>query len=156
MSYSVVELAQRPDAVAYMLADPGNVAGVVNELLRYLSVAKAVMRVVRHDFEWHGKTLHKGDLVFVVNGAANRDARFWIKPDDFDPRRDNGGTVAFGTGAHHCVGHLLAKMELAEFLAPAFARFDIEMLPGDRAITPSYGMRTITTLPVRFTPKPQR
>ena len=153
LSHGLVELVQRPQAVAYMLAGSDNVAGVVNELLRYLSVAKALMRVVRHDFDWHGKTLHKGDVVFISNGAANRDPAFWDSPEEFDPQRDNSGTLAFGTGAHHCVGHLLAKMELGEFFSAAFARFDIEILAGDRNITPSYGMRTINTLPVRFTPK---
>lgn len=153
LNQGLVELAARPEVCAFMAADPANVMKVVNETLRFVSLVKGSIRMVRHDFEWHGKQLRKDDLLFLMNGAANHDPDFWDEPFGFKPERDNGNTLAFGFGIHHCVGHLLAKMELAEFFSAAFAQYDVEILPGDRGLIPSYAFRAMSTLPVRFTAK---
>ena len=151
LSNGLIELAAHPEACDYMLAAEANVPKVVNELMRHVSLIKSSLRMARRNFAWHGKTIKKNDLVFLMNGTANRDPAYWKNPEQFDCERDNSETLGFGHGIHHCVGHLLAKMELSEFFTAAFARFDVEILPGDRGYTPSYSLRSMSKLPVRFT-----
>jgi pimeloyl-[acyl-carrier protein] synthase len=61
--------------------------------------------------------------------------------------------MSFGPGLHFCVGHMLARTELKEFLARAFTRFDIEILQKDFDMVPSYIFYGYRELKVRFTPR---
>ncbi|MGM1058645.1 cytochrome P450 [Saccharothrix sp. Mg75] len=97
-----------------LVADPDLVDHAVEELLRYLSpVHQGVVRAVRADAEVGGRRLGPGDGVIASLFAANRDPAAFPDPDRVDLGRERAKThLAFGTGAHQCIGHLLARLEM--------------------------------------------
>ncbi|MCX5243353.1 cytochrome P450 [Streptomyces prunicolor] len=101
--------------------DPGVVAGAVEELLRYLTIAQdMVWRVAVEDLTIGGQLVRAGDLLTISLPAANRDG-FFRNPDDLDIGRNARGHLAFGHGIHQCLGQSLARVELQEAF-PALLR----------------------------------
>lgn len=94
-------------------ADPDLMSGAVDELLRFVSpVQFAPRRVALEDVSIRGVTIRKGEGVFALLPAANRDGCVFENPDEIDFTRDASGHVAFGYGIHQCLGQILARIEL--------------------------------------------
>jgi pimeloyl-[acyl-carrier protein] synthase len=129
---------------------------VVDELLRFPGLVMGITRSVKEPFEWHGKRLEAGQIIFMMNGAANVDPAVFKDPETIDPGRNNQASLSFGPGLHHCIGYFLARAELAEFLHAAFTRFDIQVLQTAILFIDSYVFRGYKELQVRFTPKAER
>ncbi|WP_242625107.1 cytochrome P450 [Krasilnikovia cinnamomea] len=88
-------------------------AQFVEELLRYLSVVQvAFPRCALRDFQVGDVRIAAGDLVACSLSAANRAGVFGADPDVLDPSRPAHPHLAFGHGAHRCIGAELARMEL--------------------------------------------
>lgn len=106
-------LLQHPEQAAAVRDRPEVVAGAVEELLRYVSpVQFAPRRVALEDVAIGDIVIRKGDGVFALNPAANRDPAVFADPDRFDVHRDASHHVAFGFGIHQCLGQILARVEL--------------------------------------------
>jgi cytochrome P450 PksS len=86
----------------------------VEEMLRYATAVPSITRVAAEDFEWHGKQIRKGQLIFLVMASANWDPSAFPEPDRFDITRDSTKQkhASFGFGAHHCMGAGLSRREL--------------------------------------------
>jgi cytochrome P450 len=67
---------------------------------------------VMEDCEIAGQMFKRGEQIGCLLGAANRDPGIWDQPEVFNPDREGPAHVAFGGGAHFCVGAPLARMEL--------------------------------------------
>ncbi|GLY24118.1 cytochrome P450 [Micromonospora sp. NBRC 101691] len=105
-------LLRNPEQLAALRADPGLADGAVEELLRYLSVAKTFMRTALEDVEVGGQTIRAGSPVILSYHTANRDPERFADPHVLDLRRQDGGHLAFGHGIHQCLGQQLARVEL--------------------------------------------
>ncbi|MGW0485403.1 cytochrome P450 [Nonomuraea sp. NPDC003214] len=116
-------LLENPDQLAALRADPTLVEGAVEELLRYLSVAKTFMRVALEDVELGGHTIKAGSTVIVSINTANRDPERFPDPHKLDLRRQDGGHLAFSHGIHQCLGQQLARVELRVALPALLQRF---------------------------------
>jgi cytochrome P450 len=133
---------------------PDRAFDLTTELLRYPGTVKCMTRFAAEDIEMHGQTIAKGDLVWIMHAGANVDARKWDAPFETDVDRANlRDSMAFGPGLHFCVGHMLARTELTEFLTRAFRRFDIEIRQEQVEMVPSYIFYGYRELQVRFTPR---
>jgi cytochrome P450 len=104
------------------------VEGFVEELLRYLTVVQvAFPRFAREDLDVAGTKIAKGDIVLVSLNGANRDGTLGNDMERFDPSRQESrqtsSHVAFGYGAHRCVGAELARMELRTAYPALVRRF---------------------------------
>ncbi len=111
------------DLLAAVAAEPSLIPAVVEETLRYDSPVQLTLRRVREEVELAGEKLHRGELLAVLLGSANRDERHFDDPDRFDllrPRRDH---LAFGFGTHFCLGAHLARLEARVALETLLARF---------------------------------
>lgn len=150
----IVRIA-RDEALRHRLrADPECAFALTTELLRYPGTVKCMTRYAAEDIELHGQKIAKGDLIWIMNAGANIDARVFDDPfATIIDRPNQKEAMSFGPGLHFCVGHLLARTELKEFLARAFARFDIEILQQDFDMVPSYIFYGYRELKVRFTPR---
>ena len=159
LALGAVTVLRDPDAMALLGKDETTVDGIVDELLRYLSVVQvAFPRVARHDLTLFGKTIKAGDVVACSLSAANRDAVFGAQPDAldpdfFDPRRVGPTNLAFGYGFHRCIGSELAKMELRtafRALARSFPDMELAVDPAElrfRGLSIVYGVESV---PVRL------
>jgi cytochrome P450 len=154
LTLGLIELAERPSLRAYMLQGPAQTQKTIDELLRYIGMAKGMLRIARCDFEWHGKMIRQGDFVYGMNMSGSRDERVWNNPDEIDPERNNALSMAFGPGMHYCLGHLLAKMELGEFFTAAFAHYDVTIQDAERRYINSFTFRGLESLTVRIMPRP--
>jgi len=154
MTLGVEALARQPEAWRYMADNTDKMADCVNELMRYISMSTTQPRIVAEDFQWHGKQLRKGDMVFLSVAGANRDPRVFEYPDRLDFTRDTSRSQVFGPGVHHCIGHLLAKMQLIEFFHALVQRFErVEVLDDRLDFMPAAVFRGLYSMNVRFHPK---
>lgn len=93
--------------------EPAFVQNAVEELLRYADITQSGRRrVALEDVEIRGRVIGEGEGVIVACDAANRDGRVFPDPERLDLRRDTRRHLAFGHGAHQCIGQALARMEL--------------------------------------------
>jgi cytochrome P450 len=105
-------LLQHPDQLAKLRADPSLIASAVEELLRYTNpVSTTTDRYAREDLTIAGTLIPRGALVMLVQASANRDDRHFANPDTLDITRAPNKHLAFGWGAHYCVGAPLARLE---------------------------------------------
>ena len=123
LSLGVFALLRNPEQLDALRADPALTDRAVEELLRYLSVAKSFMRTALEDVEVGGQTIEAGTTVVLSYNTANRDPERFADPHELDLRRDAGGHLAFGHGIHLCLGAQLARVEMRVAFAALFKRF---------------------------------
>jgi cytochrome P450 len=104
-------LLDHPDQLDLLLRDPALVPGLIDEALRYDSPVQLVFREALEPTEIAGTRIPKGATLCVLIGSANRDERRFSDADRFDVTRGDRGHLAFGFGAHFCLGSALARLE---------------------------------------------
>ena len=123
ISLGVVALLEHPDQLARVVSDPAAAKNAVEELLRFFSVSDFVTsRVALEDIEIGDVVIPAGQGVIASNCAANRDPEVFADPDVLDIDRPNRKHVAFGYGAHQCIGQHLARVELEIVFTTLFTR----------------------------------
>ena len=105
-------MCQFPEAFAAVKADPALIPGLVDESIRWITPVKHFMRSAVEDAEVGGRKIAKGDWLMLSYPSGNRDEAVFEAPDEFRPGRSPNRHLAFGYGAHLCLGQHLAKMEM--------------------------------------------
>jgi cytochrome P450 family 142 subfamily A polypeptide 1 len=147
------QLLAHPDQKQRLLIEPRRLVGAVEEMLRWVSPIKSMARTVTRDVELGGRQLRAGDKALLLYESANFDESHFAEPDRFDIERSPNDHLAFGSGAHFCLGASLARLELETLFdrvlrrLPDLERVSLDPLP--RTIT------GISAMPVRFTPRPR-
>jgi cytochrome P450 len=133
MDFGVLWLLTEPGRRDWLMADPeGHIGQTIEEILRMTSAHNfGLMRYAREDVEIAGVTIARGDLVIISEGAANRDPSVFENPDQFIPQRPSNPHLAFGHGAHACLGQNLARTELRIVFPSLFRRFPAARLAID-------------------------
>lgn len=132
-------------------ADPGLDANAVEEVLRYDSPAQFTRRVNRVPLEVGGVTIPAGSLLTLALGSANRDPLKWGPTADvLDVARPGANEhVAFGGGAHYCLGNALARLETRAALPRLVRRFPhMQPATAEPAWMQRITLRGVETLPV--------
>jgi cytochrome P450 len=124
ISLGAVALLTNPDQLAEIKRDPSLMPGAVEELLRYFTPLAEFTgyRAATADIEIGGVLIRAGDGIIAHSGAANRDAEVFASPDTLATDRGARHHVAFGYGAHQCLGQNLARLELEIALTTLFQR----------------------------------
>jgi cytochrome P450 len=104
-------LLRHPDQYAALVVDPTLAPGAVEEFLRYETPTLYVARVPVEDTDIAGAAVPAFTPTLVMLAAANRDPERFTDPDRFDIHRDEGSSLSFAFGPHHCLGAALARME---------------------------------------------
>lgn len=113
VAHGLWELAQRPDQLAAVRADPHNtVPRAREEMIRYCAPAQWFARTARKPFTLHGTTVKPGQRIITLLASANRDEREYPDPDAFQWDRPIRRSLAFGRGQHFCIGYHLARLEV--------------------------------------------
>ena len=117
-------LVEHPEELAKLRARPELIASAVEECLRYDGPIILTARVLHADAEFGGKTIPRDAKVWGMLAAANRDPAVFRAPDTFDIERQPNEHLAFGGGAHFCLGAHLARLEGQIAIGSLVARFD--------------------------------
>jgi cytochrome P450 len=128
---AILTLLRHPEQLSELQADPGLARSAANELLRHLSTVRTLLQGATRDTEVGGVLIRAGERVAVSLSSANRDERCFRDPDRFDIHRSGGAHLAFGHGAHLCLGAALARMEIQVAVTSVFRH-----LPGLRLAAP--------------------
>lgn len=147
-------LLKHPDQLAELRRHPELGEQVVEEVLRHDGPNAAVTRVAGADIDFRGHRIMRGQRVFAMINAANRDPQIFNDPQQFDIRRvvpNNTaiGQFAFGHGIHFCIGAPLARLE-GRIAFPIFAQRirNPRLSGGEPDWIDSLSFRGLTQLPV--------
>ena len=153
ISGGIFSLLQNPEQREIMLQNENALHLGVEELLRYVSAVQFTKpRNVRQDIVVEGVQLKKGDIVMPMIVAANGDPDVIECPHALNVDRKPNKHLSFGTGPHFCLGHQLARIEIACAVKAIFEHYPnlqlavpIENIKWRSRV----GMRIIDTLPVK-------
>jgi cytochrome P450 len=142
-------LLQHPEAMSELRENPELIRTAVEELLRYESPVQYTGRTVKEEMEVCGVRLRQKETILFMLGAANRDPRQFKDPDRLNLKRLNNPHLAFGAGAHFCIGNQLARLEGQIAILHMVQQFPRMRLTEQRPEwTPNFGFRGLKALPV--------
>jgi cytochrome P450 len=150
LSFAAVTLARHPDQRRHLVDEPALIPNAIEELLRFEAPSPIQSRWVARDVELHGTLIPRGSRLALLNGSGDRDERHFDEPDLFDVERVIDRHLAFGYGAHFCIGAALARLEGRVALAETLRRFPTWEIDED-------GLERVHTSTVRgYTKVPMR
>ncbi len=114
---AVQALLDQPEQLELVSENASLIPPLVEETLRFDPPIQMLFRTALRDVEIGGVRIPAGSVVAPLIGAANRDELRFPEGDRFDVTRDAGGHLAFGLGAHFCLGASLARLEATAALA---------------------------------------
>jgi cytochrome P450 len=129
MSGGLRALLENPDQLDRLRKDPSLIPTGADEMVRWVSAVRHFMRTAVAPAEIAGQRFEEGDRLLLSYWSANRDEDVFDEPFRFDVGRKPNRHLAFGFGAHYCLGALLAKMEIRALFA--------ELIPRLRSIEPA-------------------
>jgi cytochrome P450 len=107
----LVALLDNPAYADRLRAEPDRAPSYVEEMLRFDSPVQLTSRWAYEAVDVGGYHVPRYTQVLLLLGAANRDPARFTVPDAFDPDRPGNASLAFGAGAHFCIGNALARLE---------------------------------------------
>ena len=149
-------LLRHPDQLALLRARPELIESAVDECLRWDGPIVLTARVLHADVDFGGTTIPKNARVWAMLAAANRDPAVFPDPDRFDVARRPNEHLAFGGGAHYCLGAHLARLEGALAIGSLVRRFDDLALVSDTVEWGPSLFRVPGRLPITFRPRTPR
>ncbi len=143
-------LAENPEQFARLKADPSLINGLIEESIRWVTPVKHFMRSATDDAELSGQKIAKGDWLFLSYASGNRDEAVFDAPFSFDISRTPNKHVAFGYGAHVCLGQHLARMEMRILWEELLSRVESVELDGTPKRMAANFVCGPKSVPIRF------
>jgi cytochrome P450 len=152
ISGALVALADHPEQLDRLAAEPELVPSAVEEVLRWTSPVTSFLRTAVDDTELGGTTVAAGDPLLLLYASANRDEdEFGPTAATFDVGRTPNHHVALGHGPHFCLGAALARLELTVVLQGVVERWSQLELAGPVSRSGSSIIAGIRAAPLRLT-----
>ncbi len=147
-------LLDHPDQLDLLRREPGNIHTAVQEMFRFDSPLPFFHRYASNDLVLNGKTYPRGTKFGLLYGSANRDPDQFPDADTFDVTRDPNRHVAFGRGAHLCLGNHLSRLDMEVIFLGLLKRTSaIDLLDSRPVYKRSLSARGPESLRVALTPK---
>jgi cytochrome P450 len=150
MAGGIQALAEHPEQLQRLKADPSLVPTAVDEILRWATPVTSFMRTATEDYTLRGVRIRAGDSVLLSYPSGNRDEEVFADPFSFDVGRTPNKHLSFGFGVHYCLGAALAKMEIAAFLQELLPRLDSLDLAGEPALAATNFVGGLKRLPIAY------
>ncbi|MEM7193440.1 MAG: cytochrome P450 [Pseudomonadota bacterium] len=144
-------LLSHPDQLALLREQPSLADNAADESLRFDPPIQMLTRVALDKIETDRVTVEKGENILAFIGAAGRDPDVNHSPDDFNIERESIRHLAFTRGTHHCMGSVLARIEMRVFLEEFFGRFADVRHFSEPVRRKNWLMRGFESLPLRCT-----
>ncbi|MBA4538171.1 cytochrome P450 [Bacillus aquiflavi] len=151
ISNAVLSFITHPEQLKKLTQNPALIELAIEEILRYESPTQMTARTAAEEVELNGNMIKKGDQVYLMLGAANRDPRIFTEPHKLDITRNPNPHLAFGYGAHFCIGSTLARLEAQIAMQTLLKRFNnFAIATNDLQWRNLVGFRSLGTLKVTF------
>ncbi|MEI8049850.1 MAG: cytochrome P450 [Actinomycetes bacterium] len=154
ISGGVEALMANPEQMATLRADRSGLNLAIEEMLRWVTPIKNMARTTTRDVEIRGVTIPEGDELLLLYPSANRDEEVFSDPHSFDIARTPNDHVAFGFGAHFCLGNQLARLEMRTMVDRLLERMPDLTRASDEPLAhrDANFVSGIESMPVTFTP----
>lgn len=154
MTGGVWFLDQYPQEFRKLRKDPGLVAGMVPEIIRFQTPLAYMRRTALEDTSLGGRDIRKGDRVLMWYVSGNRDAdAFTQDPNQFIiDRKDARKHLSFGFGIHRCMGNRVGEMQLRILWEEMLQRFSRIEVTGEPVRVGSSFVKGYSSLPVKLHP----
>jgi cytochrome P450 len=143
-------LCEHPGEFAKLKADPSLIPGLVDESIRWTTPVKHFMRSATAPCELRGRRISAGDWLWLAYPSGNRDEEVFDEPDAFRVDRNPNRHLAFGYGAHLCLGQHLAKMEMRILWEELIPRLQSLELDGEPRMAVANFVGGPKRLPIRY------
>jgi cytochrome P450 len=143
------QLILNPSEMAKLKADPGLIPGAVEEMIRWVTPVKHFMRTATADYTIRDRTVKEGDGLALFYWSGNRDEDVFDDAYRFKVDRTPNKQIAFGYGAHLCLGMHLARMEIKALFQELLPRIESIELAGEPRNTRANFVSGLKTLPIR-------
>lgn len=152
LGYMFHHLALHPEDRRRLIAEPEIVPLAVEETLRYYTIVFGDGRKVTRDIDFYDVQLKKGDMVYGLVSAANRDPNAWERAEEFVIDRKRNTHMGFANGPHRCLGMHLARREM-QIAVEEWLRVipDFKLVSQEDLFERGGGsMMSLNTLPLRW------
>ena len=146
----MMQLALNPGEFAKLQADPDLMSSAAQEMFRWATPVRHFMRTAAVDTVVGGQPIKAGESVCLVYLSGNRDEAAFPDADAFRIDRSPNRHVAFGYGAHHCLGRILAEMEMEALFREIIARVESIELTGEPEWVKTNHTGGLKHLPIRY------
>ncbi len=150
----LLALINNPEQMSKFVADiDGMMPTAIDEMIRWVSPVRHFMRTATQDYKLRDKTIGEGESVILWYASANRDEEVFDAPFEFRVDRKDAKQVAFGFGAHVCLGQHLARMEMSALYRELLGRVSHIELAGEPQYIQSTFVGGLKSLPIRYKAK---
>lgn len=146
----IVALDAQPEAAEELRGDRGMDERAVDELLRFDSPVQMTLRITAEAVTIAGRAIAPGSVVVLCTGAANHDPAVFDEPGRLSWHRDRNPHLAFGAGAHYCLGAPLARVEARIALRALLDRLPGLSLASEPVRRPSFTVRGLSSVDLRW------
>ncbi len=147
---AMLALSRDPEQFARVKADRSLLPGIVEEAIRWTSPVEHFMRMAASDTQIAGVPIAVGDWIMINYVAANHDPAVFENPRKFDAARSPNRHLAFGAGAHQCLGLHLARLEMRILFEALLDRIESVEPAGEARRANSTFVGGLKTLPLRI------
>jgi cytochrome P450 len=146
-------LADNPELLERLRAEPALIASFIEEVLRYEAPAQSTFRLTTSEVELGGVKLPAHSVLILLLGSACRDEQYVPDAERFVLGRKEPGNLPFGHGIHFCLGASLARLEARVVLETLLSRIrGLSRQSEAPQWHPSIQIRGLVRLPVRVVP----
>lgn len=122
----------------------------IDEIIRWVTPVRHFMRTATQDYTLRGAQIQEGESVILWYPSANRDEEVFDNPFDFKVDRNEAKQIAFGFGAHVCLGQHLARMEMSILFKKLLSQLEHIELAGEPKYTEATFVGGLKSLPIRY------
>jgi hypothetical protein len=143
-------LATVPGLLEGVRSEPSLIPNLIEEAIRWTTPVRTFMRSASADTELRGRKIKQGDWLMLCYASGNRDEDIFPNADTFDIDRTPNRQLAFGSGAHLCLGQHLARLEMRILYEELLPKLKTLRLDGEPRYVESYFVTGLKSLPIAF------
>ena len=149
LGFAINHFANAPQDWQALRDDPDKVAFAIEEIIRQNPTTTWATREAVESFIFKGREIPKGQTVHILVHASALDPSVREDPA-FDISKRGKSHFGFGGGAHHCIGHHMARTDMRSALHALSRRFEVVRPAGTAEWLPDSGNTSALHLPVTF------
>ena len=147
----VLALIENPEQLSKLKNNPNLMTSAVEETIRWVTPVKNFFRTATQNYDLKDRKIKKDDSILLCYPSGNRDEEIFDDPFEFKVDRSPNRHLAFGHGAHLCLGKYLAKIEMEIFYEELFKKIENIELNGEPEWVKASFVSGLKSLPIKYT-----